>query len=460
MKISDLLAMCLKNLLRRKFLTSLTIIGVVIGTTAIVMMISLVIGMSNQMEEQLKMWGDLTMIEVWGGGGDSGEVKLNDEAIATMQAIPGVDVATPFMRLQLNSELVINGGKGYRYVWNYPELYGIYPEAMEKMGYRIAEGRPLPEGRFKRLQAVFGGSAAYNFEDSRKSFDNMRSDWPDENGVIQDPFFDPFKTDFKLTLKPSDTEDTTIRKLEYEFEVVGKLEGERNKYETVYGVFMPLKDLQKLQEDYNKENKIKTPKGQKNLYSEAKIKAVDMSAVPEVEKAVQDMGFGTWSMENQRQEMQKRMLTMQIILGGIGGITLFVSAISITNTMIMSVYERTREIGVMKVLGCVVGNIRAIFLIEAGFIGFFGGVFGIGFSYLLSFLLNTLRGRLSGGGMGMMGMGMGMGMMDGGEGMVSSIPPWLVLLGLSFATGIGIVAGFYPANRAVKISALEAIKQE
>jgi ABC-type lipoprotein release transport system permease subunit len=130
--------------------------------------------------------------------------------------------------------------------------------------------------------------------------------------------------------------------------------------------------------------------------------------------------------------------------------------------MIMSVYERTREIGVMKVLGCLVGNIRSIFLMEAGFIGFFGGVAGIALSYLLSFVLNFFGGALAEGG-GRFGMFGGFGMYGGmGEeaARVSIIPLWLVLLGMAFATGIGLVAGFYPANRAVRISALEAIKQE
>ena len=131
-----------------------------------------------------------------------------------------------------------------------------------------------------------------------------------------------------------------------------------------------------------------------------------------------------------------------------------VAAIGITNTMVMSIYERTREIGVMKVLGCVVGNIRTLFLMEAASIGLLGGFVGIGISYLLSYIINRFASQA-----GVIGGIMGMGMM--GEGVnISVIPLWLVLLALVFSTFVGIISGFYPANRAVRISALEAIKHE
>ena len=79
---------------------------------------------------------------------------------------------------------------------------------------------------------------------------------------------------------------------------------------------------------------------------------------------------------------------VQAVLGGIGAVSLFVAAIGIANTMMMSIYERTKEIGVMKVLGCDMGNIRSMFLIESGFIGFMGGVLGALLSYGVSIIVN------------------------------------------------------------------------
>ena len=76
-----------------------------------------------------------------------------------------------------------------------------------------------------------------------------------------------------------------------------------------------------------------------------------MEDVESVQAAIEAMGFDTNSMEDVRKPMQEQARQQQIFLGGLGGISLLVAAIGITNTMIMSIYERTREIGVMKVLG-------------------------------------------------------------------------------------------------------------
>lgn len=133
---------------------------------------------------------------------------------------------------------------------------------------------------------------------------------------------------------------------------------------------------------------------------------------------------------------------LQLVLAGIGSVSLIVAAIGITNTMIMSIYERTKEIGVMKVIGCYLKDIRTMFLFEAGFIGFFGGVVGIIISYGASFALNKVAL-----------------LMSNNENMVLSVIPfWLALAAIVFSTMVGVVSGYFPARRAMKLSALDAIK--
>lgn len=109
----------------------------------------------------------------------------------------------------------------------------------------------------------------------------------------------------------------------------------------------------------------------------------------------------------------------------------------------MSIYERTKEIGVMKVLGCDLRNIRSLFLMEAGFIGFIGGVIGLILSFSISAVINKIAQSAQE-------------YMQG----ISYIPLWLVFLSLLFAVLVGMVAGFFPARRAMKLSPLAAIRNE
>ena len=148
------------------------------------------------------------------------------------------------------------------------------------------------------------------------------------------------------------------------------------------------------------------------------------------------------------------------MLGGLGAISLFVAAIGITNTMIMSISERTREIGIMKALGCYVRDIRLLFLMESGTIGLLGGIIGLIFSLLISVGINLFAmGAIGEGGITAQTL---LQALIGGEEVsrVSAISPGLMMFAIVFSVFVGLASGYYPANKAVKIPALEAIKHE
>ena len=179
-----------------------------------------------------------------------------------------------------------------------------------------------------------------------------------------------------------------------------------------------------------------------------KVSVSDIKYVQEVQDQIKAMGYEAYSLTDALENMKQTSGLIQAILGGIGAVSLFVAAIGITNTMVMSIYERTKEIGVMKVIGAQLKDIKRLFLFEAAMIGLFGGILGIGLSFGISFIINSV---LSG--------------MNGNSGyygptILSDIPVWLALSGMGFSTVIGLVAGYYPAVRATKLSALEAIRTE
>ncbi len=458
MKISDLITMCIQNLTRRKVRTLLTVVGVVVGICAIVVTVSIGVGMSISQEEMLAQMGDLTMIEVYNYSSAPDTPKLNDEMVATIQAMDGVQIATPFYQPRYLEAMMVAGEED-RYeaqLWN---IVGIYPDAMEAFGYQVNEGE-LMNSQSEPYTVMLGQYAEYNFRDTKRDGrDSYVNYWPDERGNVEDPFVDYEQHEILIkTYKESensDDEDDRVVEREYKLNVAGTLVEDYNiGYETSQGVFMNINDLKQLEADYIKDNDIKITEEDEANYDYIKVKTTEIDNVEEVEEAIQALGYDTWSMEQIRKPMIEQTQQTQMVLGSLGAISLFVAAIGITNTMFMSIYERTREIGVMKVLGCFVSDIRTVFLMEAGLIGFIGGVIGIILSFGISFAMNYFGLDIDLGGSNMFGY------MGGGSGQVSVIPMWLVGFALVFATLIGLGSGYLPANRAVKISALEAIKQD
>lgn len=466
MKISDEISLSARNLLRRKGRTALTLLGVVIGTCMVVLMISLGIAQTKTNEEMLQSWGDLTQVQIYGYGtmmgSDGKPLYLDDAAIANIKQIPHVAAATPYAQAY-NLEGEITAGRNGRYTSDIYNLIGIDPTALEPMGFALQSGSwptntPASE-KATKLQVLVGSSTGYNFQDSRKSYNSPKryryEGQTDANGKELPPFVDIDKDKMTLTIKTG--EGSTEKSRSWELEIVGVLEPDGAKgYWTQSGIVLRIQDMKMLQKIYNDMTKTKE---ESKSYEQVYVKVDDLSNVTDVETAIHDLGFtNTYSMNQQREEMQKQVMNSQMIFGGIAAVSLLVAAINIINTMTMAIYERTREIGVMKVLGCELGNIRTMFLLESSTIGFIGGLIGLGISLIASFVLNNLS--TLGQGLDLSGLMGGGYYMGGGGGTISIIPPWLMLAALVFATLVGLVAGILPANKAVKISALEAIRHE
>ncbi|MDR0357727.1 MAG: ABC transporter permease [Clostridiales Family XIII bacterium] len=498
MKFSDLFFFSVDNLKRRKGRTVLTVIGVVIGVCAIIVMISLGVAANRATDEMLKNWGDLTKITVQRWGAQQGTPDLDDETVGRFREIPGVTAATPLAAAEFYGMLVT--GPNDRYITEWMQITGLDPDAVEPMGYTLITGNyEISSSGANRIPVLVGSQFAFNFRDSRRSLNSPDAmKYPqydesymhienlpqyDEDGTLLNPddlFFDIMRS--KLTYRLVYGYDETSGKelyREYEFVPVGMI-SEQNDYMIDGSVMMSIENMKKLQKDYARlsgdsrggdygmsfsyggdGDGTVTVGGYENVV----VKADDVRNMDEIEKAIKSEGYQIWSITETRRQMQKQVAQMQLMLGGLAAVSLFVAALNIMNTMTMAITERTREIGVMKVLGCELKNIRRMFLVESGMIGLVGGIAGVVVSFLLSFLLNNLTTLLAlvgegdnvdiGGLFGFGGFGE---MMPGMQ--LSVIPPWLILLALVFAAAVGVLSGIVPANRAVKISSLEAIRHE
>ena len=436
MRFFDLLTMSVNNLRRRKLRTALTVLGVIIGTASIVVMVSLGIGLKEMTVEQYSSYGSLNRIEVmsnYGWGSDIDESAfLVDDTMKLFEQIPHVKTVSPILRTYVNlRQGVYTSGT---------TLTGVSRSVLEEI--QLAQGT-LPNPNSKTMELVIGNMVPRDFYNSKTG----KGYW--DTGEIPD--VDLYNESFFMTFQNMGNSNGKQKK--YVFPVSGMVYGEPDTYgEYSYGIYVDIEQMKdQLKRVYRKDPIPGQPTNKKGkpynyfIYDNAYVYVDDMEHVLEVQSKITELGYQAYSNMQWLEQAQEQTDMIQAALGGIGAVSMFVAAISIANTMMMSIYERTKEIGVLKVLGCSLGSIRNMFLMEAGFIGFMGGTAGLALSYGISELVNRFLGSA---------------FMSGQSGDISRIPPWLSVMAVIFAVVIGMLAGLFPAIRAMKLSPLAAIRNE
>ncbi|MCL4261561.1 MAG: ATP-binding cassette domain-containing protein [Anaerolineae bacterium] len=183
-------------------------------------------------------------------------------------------------------------------------------------------------------------------------------------------------------------------------------------------------------------------------YDRLIVRAENLGSVTAVIEAIDEMDFAPQSFEAILDVANQVLSLLQALLGSVGALALLVAALGVANTMLMAIYERTREIGVLKALGASRREIRLLFMVEAGLIGLIGGFVGLILGALLGRLVDYIAHWYL--------------IEEGvtGVGLLSVIPPWLALGALAFAALIGILAGLYPAARAARLDPVSALRHE
>lgn len=450
MTFRDLLVMSMNNLRRRKLRTVLTVLGVVIGTASIVVMVSLGIGLNEMTIEQISSYGSLTTIEVsspsrWGGSSsDNADPKyITADVIDMLKRMPHVKGVSPVLSV---SVLMRQGP--YQ---GYASLTGVSDEYLAEIP--VGEGE-RPSSKDKEMRMLVGNQMITQFSNAKTGKGYWDSGELPDVDFMNQPMFVIFDMDaYYQSQYPTDAENAVKPPKKYFIPTAGMVEGGINDYnDYCYSVYVNIDLLEaQLKRVFKKKAIPGQPTNKKGkslgymVYDSAQVFVDDMDNVTEVQKMISDMGYQAYSRMDWLEQSKQQSQMVQAVLGGIGAVSLFVAAIGIANTMMMSIYERTKEIGVMKVLGCDMRNIRDMFLLESGFIGFMGGVAGIILSLTISFLINRFVGAQA---------------LTGMPGDLSRIPLWLNAAALCFAVFVGMAAGFLPATRAMKLSPLAAIRNE
>ena len=456
MKISDRFQMALRNLVRRKSRTVLTVLSVVIGASSIILMIAFALGINQQQKDMVESFGGLTSITILTEN-NGGSTKVDQASISRLQSIDGVKVVVPFKSFY--SEIKIEGEDDYSLdsqIQVMPDdvidkLTGDMFSSGSKMN-RTDDNKIILGSEVKPMKMVREGGGGYSGEpvedfDYRGHKYFIRLGWQDEN-------------DDGVNFGNENQENGEEKKPTYA-DIPVEISGTLNSKSFVMGWSSVINEslYKKLQKE---DKKLESPQLNQNFgpdgkpvevkndgqisYDNLNVVVEDVEKLEDVEAAIRKAGFQTQSSAGSAEEIKKTSMIVTLILGGIGSVAFIVSAIGIINTMLISIYERQKEIGVMKVIGASINDIRSMFLIESGFIGFFGGIVGLIISLLIGSVINKLA------------QGSGIFMGGGEDAKILLIPIWLALVGVGFSSMVGVLAGYIPARRATKLSAIEALR--
>ncbi len=455
MRLGDLAGMASGNLWRQKLRTSLTVLGVSVGVSALVLMVSLGVGIKRMILKQMDSTNLLTEIAVTPIQLDLGAVfrggkldrppahkAITRETLEALRVIPGVRAAYPNLNLWVQIAVDDQHSAG--------ELYGLPPEGVvDSLREAVVAGRTFqPAAR----EVMISDAMAKDLTPA----DPKGKDAPPANSEAQEPPpVDPARW-IGRTLKITGARERNRRPRKisakdggetYEFTIVGVYSSATYK-SLGPRIYVPLEEAERVRAaSMDKEYLEENPRAL-DEFPAATVRIDDPMNLDAVTQEIKKLGYGTLTIQDVIDMVENVFLAVEALLGCVGGVGLLVAFFGIANTMLMSILERTREIGIMKAVGGTRWDIANIFLVEASAIGFLGGALGIGGGWLLGKVGNWIATLFA-----------------KSRGMERVLEPfdvslWLGAGAMVFAVLVSVVAGLYPAWRAARLDPVVALRHE
>ncbi|MGH9927882.1 MAG: ABC transporter permease [Pyrinomonadaceae bacterium] len=493
MSLLDILKLALRNLRQAKLRAILTTMGVIVGVAVIVTMVSFGLGLQQNMLSRFKALDLFNEIQVFGRSLGSlvaarapsnsprneddrrdrrSRLKpdaqptriLDDAAIAEIARIPGVAYVEP--SLMIFTYVRTNG---------HSQVESIGGASVPNAGSRFKEfisGQML--GSPNADEAVVSDTFARDFGFEKpadavgKTVEFLAAPKDSKEPDNQNDAEAGPPTFFGLPLEEdisSDTEgDALVAK---RFRIVGVLNSEVKEGAGQGGVrgllpgariYIPLPAARQWSiEHRGPMNQVALALARESGslgnwdsegYDSAIVRVNDPVALTDVRKRLRELGFASFSIVDQLEQFRTVFLIIDSVLGLLGGISLLVASFGIANTMIMSILERTREIGIMKAIGAEDREIKLIFFVEAAVLGLVGGVIGVLSAWAIDAIANRLAYRFI--------------LKPQGASFVDffALPLWLSLGAILFALIVSILAALYPAARAARIDPVRALRHD
>ena len=482
MSFFDILHLSLRNLRQAKLRAVLTTMGVIVGVAVIVTMVSFGLGLQSNMLARFKALDLFNEVLVFGRGlsnlagldrparaRDEGERRdnrgrsnrtatriLDDAGVKELAAIPGVAYVEP--NVNFAAYVRSNGKLLTHYVGgaNIPNAATRFQSfAAGKMISSPTADEAVVSERFVRDFGYEKPADAIG-----KTLELLAP--PDENNKDEEeaPNF------FGIPLDDSGFDESSAGLQTRTFQIVGVLgeikqgaaQGAMRGITPWAGIYVPLQTAQAWAlEHRGPMSRVALAlarqggnlgEGQNEGYESAVVRVTDPVELEQVRAKITDAGFGSFSIVDELDQIRTVFLIIDSVLGLLGGISLLVASFGIANTMIMSILERTREIGIMKAIGAEDREIKLIFFVEAAVIGLVGGVVGVLVAWGIDELANYMAYRFI--------------LKPQGASFIDffDLPPYLWLGAILFALLVSIAAALYPASRAARIDPVRALRHD
>ena len=447
MTVRDAVDLALRNLRQAKLRTGLTTLGVSIGIASLAGMVSLGVGLQEQFLGRFMRSGLFNAVTVlpvrpsFGpifGPGPRPKVKgsirssepLDDAALDKLAALARVTEVYPNLRTPVEVR------------------YGDFAEMT------LAAGVPLSargEGMFQKVAhgSFFAGetesSCMLSLDLARRLSDK------DPGALVGRDLTLGYATTPQADGDRGAAPRLMLERAEARFRIVGIIERESGPSfasPLASPVMIPIGRAREIHAaDIGNAESVLLQTSQRRSYGSVTVRVKRPQDTDEVERRIKEMGFASFSINDALSGARRAFILLDIILGLVGSVALAVATLGIVNTMVMSILERTREIGVMKAIGGTDADIRRIFLVEASIIGLTGGLFGIALGWVVGRAINF-------------GANVYIRSQGGEAGNLFAIPWWLSAGGIAFSIVMSLLAGSFPAARAARVDPIRALRHD
>lgn len=486
MTLGDLLQLSLENLWRIKLRSILTIAGVVIAIATFVAMLSFGSGTRDYVTEAYTKLGLFTTMNVYPAKvpSDSVAAPLDDAALDKLAAIPGVLLAYPFVGFDVKATFedtsfstqarVLTSRSEQSKVFEH--LLGgqafssdsakeafVTRRFLEQCGIRFADsvvgksliisikGASLDSALYNLVQSEVGGIPERLRE---LRFDSLWSD-PYRRKIIETEL----NHGLQLLLEGLETRQIVLADT---LTIKGVLDDPNDNRLRVAPILVPQYTGRRLSPGGLMLSSDPTElfaamrsgrllqsedSADRHNYPQVTLELDPYIAATTVEDSVKALGYRSFSYATEFEQMQRFFLYYNLGLSVIGLIALLTASLGIVNTMIMSIIERRREIGIFRALGADERQVKFMFLVESAVIGFVGAGVGIICGWLATRIISAILKAIM--------ESRGIPPFE-----IFSLPLWLILVSLAFGTVVSLLAGLYPARRAARLDPVVALRND